>query len=502
MNLATPREEGLWHTKWPRGRGGSVKAILMAIGLLMAPSMALSPAADMPDGCAQEGTAFACEWIFDTRSADGATAPSRDYEFPAFRLTLATVTVRLEGEDRGWRVILRDINASSIRTASESRHAAPHDASTYHVDTSTHVLNMTGETHVLRLVTNHADLPNGNFVSGLDAASLGTFTIIYRGEAIPPGQPPERPAASREHPHVMDTAGDARRPELDVTAAWLDDARLGDGLIEAHLAVVNLSNIRWDMATVSVLSADTIAWRLHFQVGSDAYYVRWTLGNLADTANMTCRLFRVQAPVETVVSNPLCTIDEDHGTFSATFPESSLDNPARGEHFEHIRADVVSLTTFAAHMEDEATQTQFDFAIGGPVVWDDLNGCVFCPPVAMALPWYQDPLASDNLPNSLQVLGAAVAVASFVGGFFLLRRNRRQTQRLIDRVDHLVEKHESNAREGLHELGRLEIEMTKLYRAGKINDAQYQIASQRIVAAASRLALRRELGLEESTTLR
>lgn len=473
---------------------------LLTVLLLATPGAALAPVprAEAPEGCAREGETWRCAWTVDTRSPDvlTSTSPSLRREIPLFPSTVATITVRLDGEDRGWNLVIvqwpEGRNGSS-RIVSVARHAAPLDGQTFHAETSTHVLRQ-GSEHPHDLILSFSDYNvAGAEVFGVGPPSMGVFHVTYTALALPAGSVPSRPAATREDPHLADAAEDARRPELDVLASWLDDARLGDGLLDVHLAVTSLDSPTFDETAPGLASA--LSWESFFRTPTASYRMLWFLGN---DGTFTCNLRRDSTFTATsIVAIPECTLDAENATLSAVFPEGAIGAPGPGT---PIVLESASSFTFAEvrASEDVGTGTRYAFAPGGPAEWSALNPRLDPPPAA-ALAWYADPLASDNLPDTLQVAGAALAVLTFLGSIFLLRRTRKQTQRLLAQVDLLVREHEANTRGALLALGKLEAEFDALYRGGRINETQYQLAAARITSAAARFALRREMGLDDGT---
>lgn len=475
-------------------------ALALSIALLLAaPALALPlPTRDAaPEGCAEENGAYHCAWSVDTRDpavlGQGAT-PTFRQEIPLHNNTLATITVRLEGEDRGWNLIIVRWPDGDREGAAEiesiARHAAPFDGQLFHAETSTHVLRGDGrDLHELVLTFSDYNV-GGTEAYGTGPPSLGEFHVAYLAEELPAGVPPSRPAASKEDPHLADAADDARRPELDVLAAWLDDARLGDGLLDIHLAVADLGDPSFD-ADVSV-GGSSLTWEALFRVEPEQYRMIWFLH---PDGSLSCNLRRDTVTATSIVAVPDCSLDEADATLSAIFPEGAIGNPRAGT---PIRLVGASAHTFSGvrQTEDLASEARYDFAPGGPSVWSGLNPRLD-PPPAEPKAWYVDPIARENLPDTLQVVGAILAATTFIGGLVVVHRSRRQTRTLLAQVDLLVRQHQENAREALLALGRLESQFDDLYRGGRINESQYQLASSRITSAAARFALRRELGLDD-----
>lgn len=458
-------------------------ALVIVVTVLLPAATAQS--AGLPEECGRERDLVVCRWSVDTTSDPSG---SWSWEVPVATRTIATVTVLLEGQDSGWQIVLLE-NGSARSVAS---HAPVVKAGRVVSETSTHLV-LTNMTDAWRLGL----APGYVGFSGLGQAagrSLGRFTVTFVAEALPDGVAPPRPAATKVVPHIVDQPYDAPREEVDLIAAWFDDAALGDGLLDAHLAVKNMSRLTFG-------AGGRIGYALYFIVEERPYEVFWNIYRGGDEGPFVrCSLLDYDGTAQRVILYPRCGFDRENATLSAVFPERSVGSPADGVPFEDAFANAWDFdNNIQGTVSDSTPDARFPFALGGPVVWDGLNACAFCPIVAAPLPWYKDPVASENLPNTLQVVGAVLAAASFVWGALLVRRNRATTKRLVDDIERLVRAHERDTRAALHALGELEVDITDLYRAGKINDAQYQVATQRIVAAASRLALRRELGMDDGT---
>lgn len=457
--------------------------VVVASLLLLLPPPPSSAGAPLPQGCEEVEGYLRCEWRFETRTQPAATG--FEFEVPTTDSTLATVIVAFDGADRGWRVAFRDEQGSLI---SQSYHIADDAARTSTREETTHLLLQEGKTRLTLGFSTSATLVAGSYVYGVGPASLGDFTIIYLAEALPAGEAPTRPAATREDPHLADLPLDAE-DELDIRAAWFDDARIGDGILEAYLGLGNLS--AWAPGASQQGRAN--GYTLAFTIGDHPYSLFVSLYPGQGGPELSCALQSGTPP--RIIANPACAIDAPNATIVFRFPERALGPPPAGVAFEQMRAG--SSRSLATGTADDAETMRYAFALGGPEVWSQLNPRLD-PPVASAA-WYRDPLASENIPNTLQVLGTMAAVVTTLVGIVVLLRNRRQTRELIARVDALVRQHEADTHGALRALGELELEFTRLYREGRINEAQYQIAAQRVVAAASRLSVRAQLGLDDGT---
>lgn len=457
--------------------------------LLLLPLAVAQPAPPLPEGCRAEGPLHVCQWTVDTtRDASAAFA----WDVPVTPRTLAQLTLVFEGQDAGWEArILRDDAYASGATHTATNGVAVNARVT---QTTDHLLlDDEGGAWSLVLVPAYASV-GGISVTGLagqTGRSMGRFDVTFVAESLPEGQRPERPAASADVPHLTDPRYDAPQAATDVVAAWLDDPAVGDGLLTAHVATRGMDEMRFR-------GGNDIRLGLYFTVRERDYFLIWRFAASGDDVRTFCWMGEAREGTFAITMSPACAWDRANATVRATFPERSVGAPGPGEPFTDFAAFGANLdTAISATMEDEVRGERFPFALGGPDVWDGLNACAFCPPAVEPAAFYEDPLAPANLADTLQVLGAAAALVTFVVGVVALRRSRRQTRLLLQRVDALVAHHERDAREALLALGRLEAEFASLYRAGRINETQYQVATQRLVAAASRMALRRELGLDD-----
>lgn len=474
--------------------------ILLVVALLAIPAAGALPVAlaQLPQGCEQDGDVFVCRFERDTTASTDAF-PQYRYDVPVFEAGLVTITVVLDGIDAGWAVALEQWDENGFNSSlAAQRHVPSQDGGTVHVTTTAHVVHadLSLDTR-LNLIANNVQF-NGGFVAGVGPASRGVFVVTYTIEPLSEGTPPSRPAATRDDPHIED-GEDARRPEVDIVAAWLDDRALGDGVFEARIALADLSRVELNATPGAVTSTE---WRLEFTLGDVRYAAAWeAFPNGTGAPALRCGILALSGPIEEPRGDARCAMDAAGGTLSMAIPERTAGDPRSGEPFGSLVARSMTNTYMAVgppttQEEDVADRARYAFALGGPEVWSELNPRLD-PPLAPTAAWHEAPLARDNLPDTLSVLGALLAGVTFLVGFVAIRRNRRQTRELLARVDALVAAHEADARAALVELGKLETDFTALYRAGSINESQYQLASQRVVAAASRMALRRELGLDD-----
>lgn len=474
---------------------------------LVLPALVAAPAAaDVPDGCTVEADVVTCQWRFDTR--DDPTTITRGFPFDVVDRSLVTITVLLEGVDNGWRLTLFRVEQIPIEgqenetypryvTLSGSRHDASPSTSNVHSETYSHLVfrESASDEFLLSFQTQSAGA-FGVGASGAAGSSIGEFTITLTAPTLPEGVAPVRPAATRADPHTADVANDARQPEFDILAAWLDDARVGDGLMEAHLAVGNLAEPDFNFTSGTGFSP-RIVWHMRFAVGGDEYAAQWAaFPNGSSTPRWSCNLLRYTETGSETIMEPVCAANGASGVLSATFPESSIGGPADGVLFERIRATSCTGDGITCYGEDAATDERYAFALGGPPVWDELNPrlAVREPPPA---PWYRDPLAPDNLADSLQVGGALAAAGTFVAGAIVVRRHRQVTRRLLRDVESVSRAHDARARDALLALGRLQSAVSDEFHRGRLTEQQYQLVVQRIALEATKFALRRDLGLDD-----
>lgn len=477
------------------------------------------PAAELPEGCREEDGGYACE--FTTSSTEGVLALAAQADtygrvsflVPAYERNTISLSVTLDGTNRGWYVYLNETSASESRLLL-LRRAPASDAPSQqrHRDTSEHYVE----------VNTSRELSLVFWMWSGYQGSAGTFLIEYRASPAPQGTRPERPAATASDPHVVDDIGDVARAWLDIEAFWLDDAGLDDGLMDAHLKLADLASLP-EQAELDVAG---YFWSAEFDLLGTRYAINWdhattcAVGavdricyvNTADTAEgaRTCEIVRVDAS-DTVgggveLTDPTCGVDEENSTLHAVFPESILGDPGPGVEFTAMRVLTGSVLRplsgrheagsaagdYTRH-EDGSSGERFVFALGGPAVWCEHRAGACVP----ALAWYEAPLAPENVPNTLQVLGALFALLAFLAGLVLVRRRRARVRRLLAEVEAVVDAHKADAARGLLALGGLEDSLDARLRRGKITDAEYQIASQRIATSATRLAMRRDLGLDD-----
>lgn len=467
------------------------------------------------DACQREAKRASCSWRFKVGVLIDRDV-RYDFMIPAFPTAVATVTVTLEGMDNGWEYDIQERVDGENRTA--AWHVRPYrpeepPLATLTRETAAHVLVTRPQAEywlhfwAQGSTDNAFDYGGGRAYDG--TSSTGDFSVLYESVAVPEGAPYTRAAATRDDPNLGGPEGDIPLGATDIVSAWFDDTRDGDGLIETHVALRNLSNDGLD-------TAGHLAWRLDFQIQGRDYLLQWVRGRgCADISCATpapepfqdCVIARGPSqeayqlnpdPDLDDVITPYCTFDEDNSTLTAAFPTSALGEPGVGVRFERMRITswLYRPNTPSATQQDRIEGERYAFALGGPAVWDELNPrLAVAPPAAEA--WYVHPLAAENVPNTLQVGGALFAIAVFLGGLLLVRRRRTRVQGLLAEVDAIVRANRHDARRGLMLLGDLEESLDARLNSGKVKDAEYQIASQRIATAATRLAMRRDLGLDD-----
>lgn len=478
-------------------------ATLAASGTAVGGGALLARADAAPEGCEAHADYYMCSWSFNSTDASAQPLEPRTFDIPVFARTLATVTVVLNGADAGWLVQVVERTNESTTNVSNAQHAQQSDASYSHRQRTTHVVfTQPSATYFLRVTPGNAQLQQ-QAIGGLAAISPGRYYVSYLAEALPPGVAPDRPAATMADPHLVDLE-DFGGGSADIVAAWFDDERLGDGLMDAHLRVADLARVDFTSPVTGQTYA-RIEWKLAFAVVGAPYYVAWemTPGDGAGKERFTCAVRRESTAAEEseeVLANPRCTLDRDAGVFHASFPERSIGSPAPGEVFGQLTARSRLFNEYGLNeVVDDDPEKRYDFALGGPAVWSALDGGRKDPPAPAALAWYEDPLSTANLPDTLQVAGAVLAALTFLTGLLFLWRSRRDMRRLLHRIDVVEQANEHDARQALIELGRLESELTRDFRHGRIRDTQYQVAAQRIASVAARLALRRDLGLDDGS---
>lgn len=478
--------------------------VLLTAALLLLPGGLAPTAAPLPDGCVPQDPAVSCVWRFDTRDE-----PDRlvyEFELPVLPRTYASLTIVLDGVDGGWTYEILRETGEGTEGLEEKSHTPDGSTSSVHraVDIFVFVADP-GHTHRLVFTPRLEGVQAaGMTINDADAlssgASAGEFTLTYSAEPLAEGVAPPRPAATVDDPHLQGAAGDARRGAYDLRAVWFDDDRLGDGLVDLRVHVADLDD--WDHAQGSVYMGYTV----DFEVLGRLYRAVWRLEALEGTSAVEdvgtgCGVWELDSVGIRRSMTPFCEYDWANSTVVARIPERFLGSPGDGELFTGMSATSYSnryhpggsYSTTTDGVEDEVASERYAFALGGPAVWDELNPRLAVPPEP-AKPWYAAPLASENVPDTLSVLGTMLAAATFLFGFVVVRRHRRQTRELIARVDALVQTHELSVRAGLVALGDLESEFSVLLREGRITEAQYQVAAQRVTLAATRLSLRRDLG--------
>lgn len=426
---------------------------------------------------------------YEVSTLDEPRRESYDLEITAFPRTYATITVRAdEGLDTMWRYAIHEPGSDEPQAV--KRHTRTSGATT---ETETFVLDAPAGRLVLRFAPDA-----GSFEGQALTASAGRFVVVYRGEPLAEGVPPARPAATREDPHLSDPSEDVADASRDLVAGWFDDARLGDGLFEVHLLLRDLSAIHLSPGEVGAGAAETSnLYQFFFRVLDRDYGIAWEArANTDEGHDWSCFFYTFEQAEEATgrlsrpLGTPRCTYDEENSTLAAAIPEAAVGSPGDGEPFSNLRALVSVDRVFTSTVRpsttsvDQMDAARYPFALGGPAVWDALNPRLAVPPA----PWYADPLAPEHVADTLQVGGALVAAATFLGGALVVRRHRRQTRRLLDRIDALLAAHAQDARASMDALTRLEAEFTRMLRENAITEAQYQVATQRLLAVAARYA--------------
>ncbi|HET6405576.1 MAG TPA: hypothetical protein VFH78_13105 [Candidatus Thermoplasmatota archaeon] len=483
-----------------------MRAALTLAALLLAAGLPLPAEAQADPACAPEPGRAVCRWTFTPQRP----FPHEEWDLPTFPLTLATVNVvLLRSPDTGWEVrILRygsdGTGGEQVTTISHAFHPARTTTALRHEDASTHVFAVApGDRITLRIEPGWASGPLP-MLNGDVPASGGSFEVTYIGQAVPAGEKPSRPAATAADPHLPDDRGEVAHQAWDIHAAWWDDAALGDGLMEAYVKVASLEGIPPEAfdppaAEGVPVTRDALQWKLAWTVLDTRYFVAWNLPATGDVDALSCLLKREGETEEADVTlaHPLCAVDLQQGVLQATFPIASIGSPPDREPFVDPAARTrvlyaVGPAPATPDVVDQADMETYLFALGGPVVWSDINPRLD-PPVQL---WYEAPLAPANVADTLQVVGSVLASLTFLVGLALVWRRRRETARLLARVDAVAEEH-ADQRQALLALGRLEEEFSAMFRRHRISEAQYQVLSQRIATVATRYALRTTLGLDD-----
>lgn len=454
--------------------------------------------AELPPGCEGGTSRLSCSWAFSSEPSDaGPTGGLRYFPIPVFAKSLATVTVMLDGIDSGWGVRIRE-GGREVAYHTRNVPASPGPAQVVR-ESSTHLLALDLRLeHDIELNLGGPECRGVPYCVGRFVASSGQWRIVYDAEPLSTGVPPVRPAATAADPHLQGFKGDATEPGFDLLAAWLDDDEVGDALFDAHLQVDSLE------APGARRQNGRTAWSIAFSVTGHDYTVLWREFQ-ASPPSRDCVLARgrmlesADLDVDELATG-LCEFDDANGRLDASFPIRSIGSPGDGVPFTSM-ASTTSHRPFeglTGTSMDRMEPERYAFALGGPDVWDQLNPRLkVTVPMAQSDPWYEHPLAAENIPNTLQVGAAAAALVTFVVGLFLLQRRRRRTQRLLKEVDDAVRPHTHDASAALVALGDLEESLDVRLKGGRVTEAEYQIASQRVATAATRLAMRHGLGLDD-----
>lgn len=506
-------------------------ALLVLLVLALPPASALglpAPAAAPGDpggpGCrADDDGGATCLWTFNNtdRIAAGEARPFYAMDLPAnatFPRALATVTVSFAGEDNGWSVGFQMMNATESHRVSTAGHAPDSSPTPGHASTSTHALFTPPDSRLgFHLWTSYTE--RYDYRVNVTPPSVGSWRVVVRMEPLPEGVKPARPAATRADPQLLSGSMEAAEPDRDIREAWFDDARLGDGVFDVHLAVASLDRVDFNTTRDFGMGTNRIDWVLAFRVKGVTYEMTWWMTPNGDREPaISCELFLPAADASGVkhkVVSPGCHVDFANATFVAFIPERSVQSPSSDDLFTDIRAATYSypgssafdalgpLSGFPppspvpdAEDETQPPDVKYAFALGGPAVWHTLNPRLD-PLEEIVPPWYVAPLATENIPNTLQVVGALLAGVTFLFGALAVLARRRQIRKHLDRIDAIERSRTFDSQQTLRELGLLEDEFARLFRKGRLTDAQFQILSQRIASVATRFALRRELGLDD-----
>ncbi len=490
-----------------RFRGVAVR-VGFIIGILLLGTMSgVAHAQADPLACEDKGGRIECIMTF---SRTGQSIFS--VGVPAFPNSLVTVSVALTGVDGGWAYEIRP-DAGGPSTASRHVPARPTDVGTsnFHAQADTHLLTRDAATfparaHVMQFTNCASEAEGPPALQGCKYPSTGEFRVVIIVEQLPAGVVPSRPAATREDPQLSDGALlDAAEDSLDLIAAWFDDALVGDGLLDVHLALGGWGDFNFNSSAPvppgfgsGIVESDAYVWYVGFRVLDTDYLVRWfaARGSGGDL-DLGCELRRGGAvDASVLIMTPRCMFDAEDAVLSVTFPERSIGSPSSGVLFHSLHAMSYRATSRVYTPQDNITGPHYLFALGGPAVWSSLNPRHDPPPTP---PWFNAPLHEENLPDTLQVAGAATAAATFLGGLLLLQGRRRKLRKLLEEVDAVAVLHEENARMALLALGQLDTDVTRRFRAGRVNEAHFQVVTNRIASYATRFALRRELGLDDGT---
>lgn len=472
--------------------------ILLAAALLGVPGLAATDvaapvAAPEPSGyepdvageCKPDGVNVRCRYEF--RTVDHIGKPFINMTVPVVGRTLATVTVDTsQGLDACWAYDVFDARDTLHTWASD---ALPQVGSNGNEDTFDHLILADGPGEMrLQFDPYQCDYYYGD--SHDRPFTPATFILTWHAKVLPEGIVPSRPAATLEDPHVSDAEGDADPATPDLVALWFDDARLGDESFEAHLAAKDYGGLE-DRAKVNI----------GFVLEGVSYHLYAWLHNDGTTHVDRCGLMiRVHdgGSASTMISlpGPPCVLDLERSVLTFHILESAMSDPQDGSEFEDPNGHV-EVWTWGDHGPlDRINDERYPFALGGPDVWDGYNPRLQ-PQVVKEDPWYMHPFAASNVADTLQVSGATLAGGTFLFGLALVHRRRKRAHDLLAEIEAIVRENRHDAARGLLALGDLEEVLDARLRARKITESEYQIASQRIATAATRLSLRRDAGLDD-----
>lgn len=483
-----------------------MRATWIVLAFVVTTWPAAAEGAALPDGCESVETGYLCEWTFDATHDSGALL---EFPVPVVERARLNVTVDFTGAGPGWLYFLWD-TTDSVRLLNHQEQQDI-DQTEAHVSTVHFFVTDPAHEHVFQF--HRSPLPITYGTPDVVTSSQGSFHVRFDVSQLPEGRIPARPAATRDDPHLADSERDAPSPALDVVAAWFDDDAVDDGVFQAYLRVADLS-APYPPRSLNGEGADDIyEWVIEWSIDSTRFTLVW---QLEDRGFFACFLDYVSSESNDDAATPRCVLDAENSTFRADILEEAVGFVGPGVPFTDLRAytlthdparqtpDEVLFSDglfFGSHVEDETQgEERYPFALGGEDVWDELNPRLAAPEVpvevlalAMPAPWYQEPFSRANLPDTLQVVGAALGSLTFLGGLFFVGRRRRATRRLLARVDAIERAHEEAPRTGIVALASLEGELAAMLHDGALREEQYQLLSARVSAASQRLGVRERI---------
>lgn len=247
-----------------------------------------------------------------------------------------------------------------------------------------------------------------------------TFRVEAQFQQVNRTLTPGGHAGTPDDPQLRDAEGDSERLG-DITAGWLDQAFLDDGLIDVGLRLPNLR------AVVAETERNR-HFLFTFDVLGDAYTVHWIHGGPATNRydGWAAQLFKPNGGPASTYSDIPVRIDFVNRSIEATIPLKAIGNPLPGDLFTNLSAvsshdDVVPATA----SDDVATTMVRPFATGGVEVWARMRGEPLSAPVASST-WTSAPLAEANLPFTLLLLGVVTLGTAGGAGFITMRRRLRR----------------------------------------------------------------------------